>query len=169
MPKGRSPILARFGKVALAKAANGLIAALNKQIKELQAEKSQFQERYKSGIGNWRSGYQKEINKAIHWAEASDRQSKEKDAMSGRQNQRIAPHARKANPLRYGLSSVADSSTTICPVRIIPVCRFGPRSAMRNTTIQNPSTGSAPSGIVIPKENLPFMRMAAQYLSHGGR
>ena len=60
---------------------NRLIAELNKQIEELQAEKARLQEQHKSEIGKLRNGYQKEIDKAIHQAEAAERQFKEKDAL----------------------------------------------------------------------------------------
>ena len=82
--EGRSTILAWFGKGDLSKAKkeladkDGLIAELNKQIKELQAEKARLQEQHKSEIGKLRNGYQKEINKAIHQAEAAERQFKER-------------------------------------------------------------------------------------------
>ena len=55
-----------------------------------------------------RNGYQKEIDKAIHRAEVAERQAKEKDAVIERQNQRIEQLDRKANPLRYQLSSGAE-------------------------------------------------------------
>ena len=68
--EGRNTILAWFGKGDLSKAKkelankDGLIAELNKQIKELQAEKARLQEQHKSEIGKLRNGYQKEIDKA---------------------------------------------------------------------------------------------------------
>ena len=73
--EGRSTILAWFGKGDLSKAKkeladkNRLIAELNKQIEELQAEKARLQEQHKSEIGKLRNGYQKEIDKAIHQAD----------------------------------------------------------------------------------------------------
>ena len=70
--EGRNTILAWFGKGDLAKTKkeladkDRLIAELNKQIEELQAEKVRLQEQHKSEIGKLRNGYQKEIDKAIH-------------------------------------------------------------------------------------------------------
>lgn len=87
---------------------DGLIAELNKQIKELQAEKARLQEQHKSEIGKLRNGYQKEIDKAIHQAEAAERQFKEKDAIIDRQRKQISLLDRKANPQRYSLSSGAE-------------------------------------------------------------
>ena len=85
-----------------------LIAELNKQIDELQAEKVRLQEQHKSEIGKLRNGYQKEIDKAIHQAEAAERQLKEKDALIDRQRKQISLLDRKANPQRYSLSSGAE-------------------------------------------------------------
>ena len=102
--EGRNTILAWFGKGDLAKAKkeladkDRLIAELNKQIKDLQAEKARLQEQYKSEIGKLRNGYQKEIDKAIHQAEAAERQFKEKDAIIDRQRKQISLLDRKANP-----------------------------------------------------------------------
>lgn len=84
------------------------VAELNKQIKELQAEKARLQEYHKLEIGKLRNGYQKEIDKAIHQAEAAERQFKEKDAIIDRQNQRIDQLGRKANLLCHSLSSRAE-------------------------------------------------------------
>ena len=112
--EGRNTILAWFGKGDLSKAKkeladkDGLIAELNKQIKELQAEKARLQEQHKSEIGKLRNGYQKEIDKAIHQAEAAERQFKEKDAIIDRQRKQISLLDRKANPQRYSLSSGAE-------------------------------------------------------------
>ena len=112
--EGRNTILAWFGKGDLAKAKkeladkDRLIAELNKQIKDLQAEKARLQEQYKSEIGKLRNGYQKEIDKAIHQAEAAERQFKEKDAIIDRQRKQISLLDRKANPQRYSLSSGAE-------------------------------------------------------------
>ena len=51
---------------------------------------------------------QKEIDKAIHQAEAAERQFKEKDAIIDRQRKQISLLDRKANPQRYSLSSGAE-------------------------------------------------------------
>ena len=59
-------------------------------------------------IGKLRNGYQKEIDKAIHQAEAAERQFKEKDAIIDRQRKQISLLDRKANPQRYSLSSGAE-------------------------------------------------------------
>ena len=112
--EGRNTILAWFGKGDLSKAKKELadkdvlIAELNKQIKELQAEKARMQEQHKSEIGKLRNGYQKEIDKAIHQAEVAERQFKEKDALIDRQRKQISLLDRKANPQRYSLSSGAE-------------------------------------------------------------
>ena len=112
--EGRSTVLSWFGKGDLAKAKkelankDELIAKLNKQIKELQAEKVRLQEQHKSEIGKLRNGYQKEIDKAIHWAEAAERQSKEKDTVIDRLRKQISLLDHKANPQRYSLSSGAE-------------------------------------------------------------
>ncbi len=112
--EGRNTILAWFGKGDLAWAKkeltdkDRLIAELNKQIKELQVEKARLQERHKSGIEKLRNGYQKEIEAAIHRAEAAERHSKEKDAVIDKQRKRIDQLDRKANPQRYSLSSGAE-------------------------------------------------------------
>ena len=112
--EGRNTILSWFGKGDLAKAKKELsdkdekIAELNKQIKALQAEKARLQEQHKSEIGKLRNGYQKEIDKAIHQAEAAERQSEEKDAVIDRQRKQIGLLDRKANPQRYSLSSGAE-------------------------------------------------------------
>ena len=112
--EGRNTILAWFGKGDLSKAKkeladkDRLIAELNKQIEELQAEKARLQEQHKSEIGKLRNGYQKEIDKAIHQAEAAERQFKEKDALIDRQRKQISLLDRKANPQRYSLSSGAE-------------------------------------------------------------
>ena len=112
--EGRNTILAWFGKGDLSKAKkeladkDRLIAELNKQIKALQVEKARLQEQHKSEIGKLRNGYQKEINKAIHQAEAAERQFKEKDAIIDRQRKQIGLLDRKANPQRYSLSSGAE-------------------------------------------------------------
>ena len=106
--EGRNTILAWFGKGDLAKAKkeladkDRLIAELNKQIKDLQAEKARLQEQYKSEIGKLRNGYQKDQ------AEAAERQFKEKDAIIDRQRKQISLLDRKANPQRYSLSSGAE-------------------------------------------------------------
>ena len=112
--EGRNTILAWFGKGDLARAKkeltdkDRLIAELNKQIKELQVEKARLQERHKSRIEKLRNGYQKEIEAAIHRAEAAERQLKEKDALIDRQRKQISLLDRKANPQRYSLSSGAE-------------------------------------------------------------
>ena len=112
--EGRSTVLSWFGKGDLAKAKKELankdeqIAKLKNQIKILMAEKSQLQEKHKADIEQLRNGYQKEIDKAIHRAETAERQSKEKDSVINRQNQRIDQLDRKANPHRYQLSSGAE-------------------------------------------------------------
>ena len=112
--EGRNTILSWFGKGDLAKAKKELtnkdeeIARLNKRLKELQAEKARLQERHKSDIGKLRDGYQKEIDAAIHRAEAAERHSKEKDAVIDKQRKRIDQLDRKANPQRYSLSSGAE-------------------------------------------------------------
>ncbi len=112
--EGRSTVLSWFGKGDLAKAKKELankdeqIAKLKNQIKILIAEKSQLQEKHKADIEQLRNGYQKEIDKAIHRAETAERQSKEKDSVINRQNQRIDQLDRKANPQRYRLSSGAE-------------------------------------------------------------
>ena len=59
-------------------------------------------------IGKLRNGYQKEIDKAIHQAEAAERQFKEKDAIIDKQRKQISLLDRKANPQRYRLSSGAE-------------------------------------------------------------
>ena len=112
--EGRNTILAWFGKGDLAKAKkeltdkDRLITELNKQIKELQAEKSRLQEQHKLEIGKLRNGYKKEIDKALHQAEAAKRQSKEKDTVIDKQRKQISLLDRKANPQRYSLSSGAE-------------------------------------------------------------
>ena len=112
--EGRNTILAWFGKGDLSKAKkeladkDRLIAELNKQIDELQAEKARLQEQHKSEIGKLRNGYQKEIDKAIHQAEAAEWQSKEKDSVIDRLRKQISLLDRKANPQRYSLSSGAE-------------------------------------------------------------
>ena len=112
--EGRNTILAWFGKGDLARAKkeltdkDRLIAELNKQIKELQVEKARLQERHKSRIEKLRNGYQKEIEAAIHRAEAAERQLKEKDSLIDRQRKQISLLDRKANPQRYSLSSGAE-------------------------------------------------------------
>ena len=119
--EGRSTVLSWFGKGDLAKAKkelankDELIAKLNKQIKELQAEKVRLQEQHKSEIGKLRNGYQKEIDKAIRRAETAERQSKEKDAVIDKQKQHIDQLDRKANPHRYQLSSGAELVHYIIP------------------------------------------------------
>ena len=112
--EGKSTVLSWFGKGDLAKAKKELaskdeqIAKLKSQIKMLMAEKAQLQEKHKSEIEQLRNGYQKEIDKAIHRAESAEQQSKEKDSVIDRQNQRIDLLDRKANPHRYQLSSGAE-------------------------------------------------------------
>lgn len=112
--EGKSTVLSWFGKGDLAKAKKELaskdeqIAKLKSQIKILMTEKFQLQEKHKAEIEQLRNGYQKEINKAIHLAEAAERKSKEKDSVIDRQNQRIDQLDRKANPHRYQLSSGAE-------------------------------------------------------------
>ena len=112
--EGRNTILAWFGKGDLAKAKkeledkDRLIAELNKQIKELQAERSRFQERHKADIGKLRNGYQTEIDKAIRRVEAAERQSEEKNAVIDKLRKQIDLLDRKANPQRYSLSSGAE-------------------------------------------------------------
>lgn len=112
--EGRNTILAWFGKGDLAKARKELtdkdeeIAGLSKRLKELQAEKDRLVERHKSDIGKLRDGYQKEIEAAIRRAEASERHSREKDAVIDRQRKQIDQLDRKANPQRYRLSSGAE-------------------------------------------------------------
>ena len=112
--EGRNTILAWFDKGDLSKAKkkladkDRLIAELNKQIKVLLAEKARLQEQHKLEIGKLRNGYQKEIEKAIHQAEAEERLFKEKDAIIDRQRKQISLLDRKANPQRYSLSSGAE-------------------------------------------------------------
>lgn len=112
--ESKSTILSWFGKGDLAKAKkelvekDELIAKLKGRIQTLKAEKAQLQEQYKSKMEQLRNGYQKEIDKAISRAEAAERQSKEKDSVIEKQNQRIEQLDRKANPLRYQLSSGAE-------------------------------------------------------------
>ena len=112
--EGRNTILSWFGKGDLAKAKKELsgkdeeIAGLNKRLNELQAEKARLQERHKLEIGKLRDGYQKEIDAAIHRAEAAEQQSKEKNAVIERQRKQIDQLDRKANPQRYSLSSGAE-------------------------------------------------------------
>lgn len=112
--EGKSTILSWFGKGDLAKAKkelaekDELIAKLKDRIRTLKAEKAQLQERHKSEMERLRNGYQKEIDKVISRAEVAERQSKEKDSVINRQNQRIDQLDRKANPQRYRLSSGAE-------------------------------------------------------------
>ena len=112
--EGKSTILSWFGKGDLAKAKkelaekDELIAKLKDRIRTLKAEKAQLQERHKSEMERLRNGYQKEIDKVISRAEVAERQSKEKDSVINRQNQRIDQLDRKANPHRYQLSSGAE-------------------------------------------------------------
>ena len=112
--EGRNTILAWFGKGDLAKAKkeladkDRLIAELNEQIEELQAEKARLQERHKSEIEKLRNGYQKEIDAAIRRAETVERQSEKKDSVIDRQRKQIGLLDRKANPQRYSLSSGAE-------------------------------------------------------------
>ena len=112
--EGKNTILSWFGKGDLAKAKkelvdkDRLIAELNKQIEELQAEKARLQEQHKSEIEQLRNGYQKEIDAAIRRVEATERQSKEKDAVIDRQKRHIDQLDHKANPQRYRLSSGAE-------------------------------------------------------------
>lgn len=112
--EGKSTILSWFGKGDLAKAKkelaekDELIAKLKSRVQTLKAEKAQLQAQYKTEIEQLRNGYQKEIDKAISRAETAERQSKEKDAVIDRQKQCIDQLDRKANPLRYQLSSGAE-------------------------------------------------------------
>lgn len=112
--EGKSTILSWFGKGDLAKAKkelaekDELIAKLKDRIRTLKAEKAQLQERHKSEMERLRNGYQKEIDKAIHQAEAAERQFKEKDTIIDRQRKQISLLDRKANPQRYSLSSGAE-------------------------------------------------------------
>lgn len=112
--EGKSTILSWFGKGDLTKAKKKIaekdeqIAKLKGRIQTLKAEKAQLQAQHKTEIEQLRRGYQKEIDKAISIAEAAERQSKEKDIVIDRQNQRIDQLDRKANPLRYQLSSGAE-------------------------------------------------------------
>ena len=62
----------------------------------------------KSDIKKLRDGYRKEIDTAIHRAEAAERQSKEKDVVIERRQKQIDLLDRKASPLRYSLSSGAE-------------------------------------------------------------
>ena len=110
----KSTILSWFGKGDLAKAKkelaekDELITKLKGRIQTLKTEKAQLQERHKSEMEQLRNGYQKEIDKAISRAEASEQQSKEKDSVIDRQKQCIDQLDYKANPLRYQLSSGAE-------------------------------------------------------------
>lgn len=112
--EGRNTILPWFGKGNLAKARkeltdkDRLIAELNRQIKELQAEKACLQGRHKTGIEQLRNGYQKEIDAAIRRAETAEQQSEEKDAVIDRLRKQISLLDRKANPQPYSLSSGAE-------------------------------------------------------------
>ena len=112
--EGKSTILSWFGKGDLAKAKkelaekDELIAKLKSRLQTLKAEKAQLQAQHKTEVEQLRNGYQKEIDKAISRAEASERQSKEKDSVIDRQKQCIDQLDRKANPQRYRLSSGAE-------------------------------------------------------------
>ncbi|WP_300512114.1 MobV family relaxase [uncultured Phocaeicola sp.] len=112
--EGKNTILSWFGKGDLAKAKkeltekDELITKLKSQIQILTAEKEQLQEQRKSEIERLRNGYQKEIDAAIRRVEATERQSKEKDAVIDRQKRHIDQLDRKANPQRYRLSSGAE-------------------------------------------------------------
>lgn len=112
--EGKSTILSWFGKGDLAKAKkeiaekDELIAKLKSRLQTLKTEKAQLQAQHKTEIEQLRNGYQKEIDKAINRAETAERQSKEKDAFIDRQKQCIYQLDRKANPLRYQLSSGAE-------------------------------------------------------------
>ena len=112
--EGKNTILSWFGKGDLAKAKkeltekDELITKLKSQIQILTAEKEQLQEQRKSEIERLRNGYQKEIDAAIRRGEATERQSKEKDAVIDRQKRHIDQLDRKANPQRYRLSSGAE-------------------------------------------------------------
>lgn len=112
--EGKSTILSWFGKGDLAKAKkeltgkDELIVKLKNRIQTLMEEKSRLQEKHKAEIEKLRNGYQKEINQAIHRAERAERQSKEKDSVIDKQKQVIESLDRKANPLRYRLSSGAE-------------------------------------------------------------
>lgn len=112
--EGKNTILSWFGKGDLAKAKkelgekDDLIAKLKGQIQILTAEKEHLQEQHKSDIEQLRNGYQKEIDKAISRAEVAERQSKEKDAVIGRQRKQIDRLYRMASSQRYSLSSGAE-------------------------------------------------------------
>lgn len=111
--EGKNTILSWFGKGDLAKAKkelaekDELIAKLKGQIQILTAEKTQLQEQHKSEMEQLLNSYQKEIDMAIHRAEAAERKSKEKEVIIDKQKQRIDQLDRKANPQRYRLSSGA--------------------------------------------------------------
>ena len=112
--EGKNTILSWFGKGDLAKAKkelaekDELIAKLKGQIQILTAEKTQLQEQHKSEMEQLRNSYQKEIDMAIHRAEATERKSKEKEVIIDKQKQHIDQLDRKANPHRYQLSSGAE-------------------------------------------------------------
>ena len=126
-------ILSWFGKGDLAKAKKELadkdeeIAGLNKRHKEPQAEKARLQERHKLEIGKLRDGYQKKIEAAIRKVEATERHSKEKDAVINRQKKQIDLLDRKANPQRYSLSSGAELVRINVPNYRNPSLRIWPR------------------------------------------
>ena len=69
---------------------------------------SRLQGRHKLDIRKLRDSYRKEIEAAIHRAEAAERQSKEKDVVIERRQKQIDLLDRKASPLRYSLSSGAE-------------------------------------------------------------
>lgn len=119
--EGKNTILSWFGKGDLAKAKkelvdkDRLVAELNKQIEELQAEKARLQEQHKSEIEQLRNGYQKEMDKAIYRAEMVERQSKEKDAVIDKQRQRIGQLDRKATPSVTACHPGRNLSVSMCP------------------------------------------------------
>lgn len=112
--EGRSVILSLFGKGDLAKAKKDLaakdeqIVKLREQIKALQSEKANLQQRHNQELAKLRNGYQAEIDKVIKEAEALRKTLHAKDAQIADQSQRIADLDRKANPQRYQLSSGAE-------------------------------------------------------------
>lgn len=112
--EGRSAILSLFGKGDLAKAKKDLatkdeqIVKLREQIKALQSEKANLQQRHNQELAKLRNGYQAEIDKVIKEAEALRKTLHAKDAQIERQSQRIDELDRKANPQRYRLSSGAE-------------------------------------------------------------
>ena len=121
--EGKSWLLSLVGKGDLAKAKKEITkkhykkAYLESLIAKLNEDKAALKMQYCQKLKEARDGYKKEIDAAILRAEQAEKTIKQKESVIAKQQNKIEELDRKANPLRYTLSSGATLVNCFTPNR----------------------------------------------------